>query len=89
MEKYEKMIKKLIEIDEEEEKYEDEEEEEEKKEEKIIKKEEKKHKPGDIETIFDIVGFRVWKNEKEYIDLPIEQRGIAELLSIILKAISK
>lgn len=48
--------------------------------------EKEKHTPGQMEGIIDVVGLRVWKNDKEYIDFPIEQRWAAELASVVFKA---
>ncbi len=63
------------------------EEEEEKQQEKEIKEAKITHQKGDIEPITQIIGLRVWQNSKKYIDFPVEQAGLAELASLIIKNI--
>jgi len=84
------MVKKLIEEELEEEELEEEEEEKQEKRGFLKKKtEEAKHMPGDIEEIYEIVGYRVWKNDKEFIDIPLNLRGLAEIYSVLLKALQE
>lgn len=45
---------------------------------------EKKHEIGTIEPIIDVVGWRVWKSETDYIDFPRDSYGNAVILSEIL-----
>ncbi|MEM5871277.1 MAG: hypothetical protein QW051_00220 [Candidatus Aenigmatarchaeota archaeon] len=82
----EKLIKKAIEDEEEdeEEEIEEEEEEDEEEEEKEEKKEEKKeHKAGDIEPLYQVVGFKIYRNEKDYV--VINDEGLAVFISDIYK----
>lgn len=83
----EKLIKKAIEEEEEDEEEEEEEieeeEDEEEEEEKEEKKEEKKHKAGDIEPLYQVVGFKVYRNEKDYVI--INDEGLAVFISDIYK----
>ncbi|MFH8120490.1 MAG: hypothetical protein QXS37_06815 [Candidatus Aenigmatarchaeota archaeon] len=89
----EKFKKKEREIDEElEEEEEEENEEEEEEEEEEIKKEKekkKKYERGDIEPVFSIVGYKVYKNSKEYVYVPAEQEHLAVFMADIYKRMSE
>ena len=90
---------RLMDVDEDEETEEEEVEEEEVEEEekenklksKLLKKEKEvkkeEHKPGDIEPIVNIVGWKVWKSKDEYVTFSADQEGIAFLAAEIFKAL--
>ena len=50
---------------------------------------EETHKAGEIEPLADIVGFRVWKNDKEAIIFSKDQENMAILSSEIFKISEK
>jgi hypothetical protein len=51
---------------------------------------EETHEAGQIQPLVDVVAYRVWKNDKEWVDFPSEQQGLSiiasELFKLMLKA---
>ena len=52
-------------------------------------KQEDKHKAGEIEPLVDIVGYRVWKNDKENLVFLKEQENLAILSAEVFKISEK
>lgn len=59
------------------------------KKEKDANIDENTHKAGDIEPIVDVIGFRIWKNDKDYIEFGRDQHNFAVLTSEVFKISEK